>query len=118
MTDCMHFRKGLCLKASKLAEKNIPTYESTCEACLSGKAPQERILQGLILLDKANTSMVEIAALEKSANCCNSLSIPTEQGIEGLITGVVCMSKVTNKLCECYYQFTNGKWIPFHNECL
>ena len=111
--NCEFYDNGICKYASQKAGMPIKTYEDSCKACLSGKP----VIQGLIQLEKFNRRTRPQYVTEKSTICCESVSLPTEEGFEGMIIGVVCMTSSFSTLCECYYQYTNGEWKRFHNEC-
>lgn len=110
---CAFYDNGICKFASNKAGIKVRTYEESCKACLSGKP----VIQGLIQLEKFNQRTIPKYNMQKPTMCCEDISLPTEEGFEGLIVGVVCMPSNYTSMCECYYQFKDGQWRRFHNEC-
>ena len=113
MIDCKFYKKGVCSFASQKAGITVHTNDDACKACLSGKP----VIQGLINLEKFNRKTIPSYSVEKPTICCEDISLPTEEAFEGMIVGSVCMTDGYSTMCECYYQYKNGEWRRFHNEC-
>lgn len=114
MIECQFYDKGFCKFASNKAGIPIPTYDKSCQACLSGKP----VIEGLITVEKFKQRTRPKYLVTVNTICCDKVDLPLiSDPFEGMIEGVVCMSSDYTSMCECYYQYLNGKWEKYHNEC-